>query len=331
MPSSDATATTRGMWNIALRLLLFLLPLLAGWAGLEVWMRQVPNSHSIKRENLARVAPDVDTLILGASSAYWDVSPELLPGSAYNLANVAQTPYYDDRLLTRWIDRLPRLHRVIISITYISLDFQLEGTDEEARQYYYNQVWGIAPPGLLNHLDIRMWSAVALQTPAVALDSLRVALLARLHGGPFAAAPLTPGIDARGWSPQPLGNPADLSAAVIQRKLDYHHSVMHPGNESDNIGALEHMLALLQARHIEVILITPPVWPGYAAGMSPELWGHTQSEIAALCAKYHARYLPFLLSPPFPAAYFLDADHLDRDGAVRFTRLLGATLIAQDH
>jgi hypothetical protein len=321
---------TTGMRSIALRLALFLLPLLAGWAGLEVWMREVPTSHSVKRANLTRLAPNVDTLILGASSAYWDVSPELLPGSAYNLANVAQTPYYDDRLLTGWIDRLPGLHRVIISITYISLDFQLEGTDEEARQYYYNQVWGIPPPGLLNRLDIRMWSAVALQTPAVALESLRAALMARVHGGPFTAAPLSPSIDSRGWSPQPPGNAADLSAAVIQRKLDYHHSVMHAGNERSNIASLEHLLSLLQARHIEVILITPPVWQGYAAEMNPGLWGHTQSEIAALCRKYNARYLPFLQTPPFPASDFLDADHLNRGGATRFTRLLSAAIITPE-
>jgi hypothetical protein len=328
MPNSDAAVS--GMRSILLRLSLFLLPLLAGWAGLEVWMRQVPNSHSVKRENLMRLAPDVDTLILGASSAYWDVSPELLPGSAYNLANVAQTPYYDDRLLTVWIDRLPRLRRVIISITYISLNFQLAGTDEEARQYYYNQVWGIPPPDLLNRLDIRMWSAVALQTPAVALDSLRAALMTRIHGGQFTAAPLSPSIDARGWSPQPPGNAANLSAAVIQRKLDYHHSVMHPANERPNMASLQHLLSLLQARHIEVIVITPPVWQGYAAGMNPGLWGHTQSEIAALCARYHARYLPFLQSPPFPASDFLDADHLNRGGATRFTGLLSAAISAQE-
>ncbi len=314
------------MRSIVLRLALFLLPLLVGWAVLEVWMRQVPNSHTVKRENLERLAPEVDTLILGASSAYWDVSPELLPGSVYNLANVAQTPYYDDRLLTQWIDRLPHLRRVILSVTYISLDFQLEGTDEEARQYYYNQVWGIAPPGLLNRLDIRNWSAVALQTPATALTSLQTAAMARLHGGPFAAAPLSPAIDARGWSPQPPGNPEDLSASVIQRKLDYHHSVMHAANETPNVASLEHMLALLQARHIETILITPPVWQRYAAGMHPGQWAHTQSEIVALCDKYHARYLPFLQSPPFPASSFLDADHLNRDGATRFTRLLSAAI-----
>src|SRR4051794_37399693 len=99
MPSSNPMRAT------ALRLCLFLLPILACWGLLEWWLARVPSSHTVKRENLERAAAAADTLILGSSGAYWDIAPPYLQGHAYNLGNVAQTLYYDDHSLPDgWID-----------------------------------------------------------------------------------------------------------------------------------------------------------------------------------------------------------------------------------
>jgi hypothetical protein len=310
---------------LVLRVLLFLLPLLFGWLGLECWVRTVPTSHSIKRHNLQSRAGEIDTLILGSSSAYWDIAPAYLPGSAYNLANVAQTLYYDDRLAARVVPDLPRLRRVIIAIPYVSMFFQLQGTDEEERQFYYFQEWGIPPPRLRERLDLRMLSAVALRTPEFAADSLRTALTGLARGRGLVRPGVDPPIDAQGWCPRAPGDPADLTAPVVAQKLAYHHALMHFSDEAANLAALSDLLELLRDRHVEVILVTPPVWPAYAERMRKDYWGRAQTDLQQLSAHYGARYLSFL-NTPLPAADFLDADHLNRDGAVLFTRMLTAAI-----
>src|SRR5277367_4965178 len=103
MPASEASphpamvSARQAIARLALRTLAFLLPVLLIWLALELWTRQLPTSHSVKEANLNRLAGQIDTLILGSSSSYWDIAPQYLPGCAYNLANVAQTPYYDER------------------------------------------------------------------------------------------------------------------------------------------------------------------------------------------------------------------------------------------
>jgi len=324
MPNSDATAGS--MRAAALRLVLFLLPLLACWGVLEWWLTRVPSSHSVKRAHLEAAAASADTLILGSSGAYWDIAPPYLKGSAYNLGNVAQTLYYDDQLATRWLDRLPHLHRVIIAIPYVSMFFQLQGTAEEERQYGYFQQWQIPPPGWRERLDLRMVSDVALRTPLFAVSSLRTAFVQHLHGAALAGPPVDPPIRADGWSPRWPPEPSELADAVVQTKIAYHHGLMHMSDEAGNRASLQHLVALLHSRGIEVIIVTPPVWPAYAALMRQDYWERARADFSDLGAKYGVRYFNYVQDPGFTAADFLDADHLNEHGAVHFTRLLSAAI-----
>jgi hypothetical protein len=311
------------MRRIALTLLWFLTPLLCGWAVLEWWAVRMPTSHSAKHQDLRRLEDGIDTLILGSSSAYWDISPESLPGSAFNLANVAQSFYYDDRLLTDTLPKLPKLRRVILGVTYISLFFEMHDSDEDERQYYYYQEWGIPPPRLRERLDLRMWSRAGLKTPVTTFESLVTALR---HGAPLTPAPLDPPVDGRGWCAREPGDPKDLQASVVETKLKYHHSMMHLSDQSANVGHLEHIVSLLAARHIELILVTPPVAPAYSSRLDPEYWNRTQKTLAKLASEPNVRYFSFLTSPQFGPEEFLDADHLNRQGALHFTALLEAAM-----
>ena len=92
------------------------------------------------------------------------------------------------------------------------------------------------------------------------------------------------------------------------------------------MGYLEHMVRLLSERHIELILVTPPVSPVYSSRFLPEYWNRTQKTMAELAGQPNVRYLSFLTSPHFEPEDFLDADHLNRHGALRFTALLEAAM-----
>ena len=325
MRSSDPD----NMRRIALRGTLFLLPVLLGWGVLEGWLNHVPDSHSIKHANLLKLEPEIDTLVLGASASFWDIAPRELDGNAYNLGNVAQTLYYDDALLTKALPRLPKLKRVILSVTYVSLFFQLHDTDEETRQYYYWHRWHIPPPRVQDRLDPKLFSLVALRTPGFAASSFKDALMRRVHGGEFATAPFDSVIDAYGWSPQPAGNPKDLQVEAVNKKLFYHHRLMHLSDEDANAAALEHIISLTQSRGIELVLVVPPVYAEYAKGMKPEYWQRTQERLLELSRRQGVRYLNFLEAPDLSAEDFLDADHLNANGALEFTRMLRTELVNQ--
>jgi hypothetical protein len=322
MPNSDFDTARRSMRTIAIRLCIFLAPFALAWGVLEWWMARVPTSHSVKRENLQRVAGETETLILGSSAAYWDIAPSLLAPHTYNLGNVAQTLYYDDHLLTKLLPELPKLKRVILTVSYVSLFFQLHGSDEAERQFYYFQEWKIPPPRLQERLDPRMWSSVVLRTPGFAAKSLATAVKQAVRGGPLQAAPVEPSIDPDGWSPQLPGDPKELGIAAVEKKLYYHHRLMHVSDEAANQAALEHIITLLRERNIELVLVTPPVSPDYAQRMKPEFWQRTEAVVGELSRRYQVRYISLLQLPQLTPTDFLDADHLNRQGATRFTGIL---------
>ena len=170
------------MARLSLRLAAFLLPLAFLWAGLEWWTTEIPNTYSIKHKRLNVLSDRIDTLVLGSSSAFYGVAPKELSGTAFNLADVSQTLYYDDRLLTQALPRLPRLRRVIVQIQNISLFSDLGDSFEDWRQYFYEQEWGIPPVRFTDRTDIRMWSRVALLTPRFSVFSLRPALSGLARG-----------------------------------------------------------------------------------------------------------------------------------------------------
>ncbi|HEX3397412.1 MAG TPA: hypothetical protein VHS76_11990 [Steroidobacteraceae bacterium] len=328
MPSSDPQDAGASMKRLLAGMLLFLAPIMLAWAALEWWAARMPTSHSVKHENLQRLQADIDTLIIGSSNAYWDIAPQLLPGSAFNLANVAQTFYYDDQLLSRALPNLPKLHRVILTVGYLSLFFQLHDSDEDERQYYYFQEWHIPPPRFHEELDLRMWSRVALRTPLITVESFADGLRRARHGA-WVPSALDPPVDERGWCPRDPGDPKDLAPSVVETKLKYHQGLMHQANLQANLSYLRHMINVLNARQIELVLVTPPVWQGYASRLDPRYWNQTQTAMQELAQLPNVRYFSYLTAPQFHAEDFLDADHLNRAGAARFTGMLAHTLAAR--
>jgi hypothetical protein len=320
MPSSEPVTGGKSMARLSLLLAVFLLPLAFLWAALEWSTVRIPTSYSSKRLQLSALSGRIDTLILGASSAYYGVVPNQLSGAAFNLADVIQSLYYDDQLLTRALPKLPRLRRVVVPVQYISLFFELDDFFESWRQYFYAQEWGIPPRRFRDRLDIRMWSRVALLTPRSSILSLRPAL---------SSTPAVENTDDRGWSPAVAADNevSRLDAAYAARRLaQYHGTMMHPGYEEANLSYLEHIISLLQAHHVECVLVTLPVWATFRDGMRADMWDRTQNDIQHLVKIHGVRYLSFLNQPQLEAADFFDVDHLSPRGAVRFTKMLNAEL-----
>jgi len=325
MRSSSGGAGGSTMTRLGLRVLVFLLPLIAMAAFLEVCLAKFPNSYAIKRERLAALASEIETLILGPSSAFSDVVPSRLDGSVFNLANVNQTLYYDDRLFVQVLPALPRLRRVLIVVEYSSLFRQLErGQFEDWRQYYYAQEWNIPPRLPRERWDVRMWSRLALAWPPFPMT----AVLGGLHTLRTGLAPASgPDIDSRGWQKLPgIGDMTDQRAVTT---LARHHEQMLDANVPDNVGYLEHMLSLIAERHMEGVLVTLPVWRSYRDGMRPDVRKRATDIYKRLAREHGARYLCFL-ETPLDAKDFRNPDHLNEEGAVRFTGMLNAALASPE-
>ena len=103
------------MRRLYLKIALFLLPLLLVWLALEVFYRQVPNNYSYKDQQLQKVAPDVQTLIMGDSHAFYGINPAYFKDPTFNLSNISQSLLTDELLLEKHISNLPALKSVFVT------------------------------------------------------------------------------------------------------------------------------------------------------------------------------------------------------------------------
>jgi hypothetical protein len=315
---------------VSFRLAGFCLPLVLAWIGLECWAVRVPNLYSAKRQQLERLTNDVDTLILGSSSAFFDIVPERLPGFAFNLAHVGESLYETDALAAHVVPMLPKLKRVIIQIQYGSLFYR--ALTDPWRQFCYVQEWGIQPEKVQERLDCRMWSRLAVRTPAFYINFLIKSLRGLIRDGNFVCHPSETfnidSIDNRGWwHPRQEGSGApDLSPAAAKFRLAAHHLDLRYEFEAQNIVYLDHLVSLFRQRNIEVVLVTVPVSQSYKAGMRPDYWNETQRVITQRTNNESVYYYSFLNVPQLEPKDYLDVDHLSTVGALHFTPLLVSAL-----
>jgi hypothetical protein len=326
MHSSSIAPPREPVRALAVRLLLFSLPLLAAWTMLELRAKSIPNSYSFKRQKLEALANDVDTLVMGSSTAYYGIVPSRLSGHAFNLANNLQTLHYDCELLEQSLPKLPKLRRVLLVIEYSSLYVPYRHRLQPHRQYFYQHEWDIPPASLRDRLDVRMFSRIALSSSnfRAALDGL----LGVARYPPVFSDP----VDQRGWwcPTNEAMDSARLNVAWAKNTLRSQHQEMNPACEPRNLALLEHLLSLLQRRNIEVVLISMPHWRTYVDAMNRNYWERTTAVIKSLALARNARYLNFLNCPELGAQDFSDVMHLRTAGAIKFTELLNVKLAQAD-
>ena len=325
MRSSDPAAPG-AKTRIAPRLLAFFGPLLLVWILLEFWTaKAIPDSYALRRQRIEQQAEEVETLITGSSRAYQGIAAKQLPGFAFNLAGASQSLNYDYRLLMHILPKLPKLKRVVMEIQDTSFFYQMHDSLEAWRQYYYEQEWGIRPLELRDWLDVRMFSRAALRPPQFYRQALPAALVSWVRGKKYVPDSTVLEIDDRGWWAASSAAP-DLSPSGAATTLARHASFMKTGYESANVAYLSGMLSALRQRGIEAVFVTLPVSPNYLIGMNKEDWTWTQAAMKKIDAEYGARYFCFLNVPELGLEDFFDADHLNRQGALRFTTLLSQAM-----
>jgi hypothetical protein len=324
MRSSDRRPEAKA--RIVPLLVAFFAPILLAWVLLEFWTaKAVPDSYALKRQRLEAQAEQVETLVTGSSRAYQGISPKQLPGFAFNLAGTSQSLDCDYRLMMMVLPSLPKIRRVIIEIQDTSFFYQIHDSFESWRQYYYEQEWGLTPLKLQDWLDVRMFSRVALRTPQFYRQTLPGAIRSFLRGTRFVPDPSLLDIDDRGWW-SAVGKTPDLTPGGAAFALARHASFMKTAYESPNIAYLRKMLSALRQRGIDATLVTLPVSPDYSIGMNKEYWARTLADTKSIAAEYGVRYFCFLNVPELGTQDFFDTDHLNRQGAIHFTKLLRQAL-----
>lgn len=324
MPSSDAPPKApdprprggealplRAVW----RLVLFCLPIALLVLVAEIGLRRVDNSYTKKLRALNERGSELEVLVTGTSTGMYGIDPALFSAKAYNMANVSQSPYYDDALVRPRLAELPRLRLLLVVLSTPSLEMRLGDSPEYWRQYWYERFWGIEPEVPRGPFDARQYSVAALYPRSVLVRAARRAF----HYD------VAPEITDSGFFPFVADGHMVDDAHAAGRTV-YHRSIMRPENLPHNVAALERLVRAARARSLQVAILLPPTSKHYQSRRDPDALGRTLGALAAL-EKEGAKIANYLDDPRFDDSDFADPDHLGVKGAARFSRVLDEELV----
>jgi hypothetical protein len=290
--------------------ILFLLPIVIAFVGLEMLLRKIPNSYQLKNAYLDEHAGNIEVLILGHSQNLYGLNPDHFSQHAFNAAHVSQLYIHDLSIFRKYIRDLKKLEWLIIPVTYTSF------FDEGSENVFINKNY-VLYYGLPNKMGWRY-------SYELSAFSLRQNLTRVFDH--FINGKLDYGVTAYGFGTyysDDTEHEFEESAKVAAAR----HQSSKDDFLPENCKAFEELMDLALSYHVRVLLATPPVHSAYYTLIDKESLAMTKR----LAREYADRellidYVDLDQHPDFTDADFYDADHLNQAGAGKFSRLLNRYL-----
>lgn len=294
----------RFLKNILLFALLMVMPL----AWLEWNARQKENIYKFTDRALTLGGDSISTLFIGSSITYWGIDPAEWPEKgAFNIARVSQLPQVSLAMMRQYIDSLPNLTTVFIEASPITLYDSPWDTKENERTFWI-------PYTLYNHLPIKSrWSRSGFEIFALQT--------ARMKAQPWESE------TRQMWDS--LGHAVYRPLAERYTHWDYDGLIMTAQLRENGTRYLranslftQSLVALLQSKGVQPVLVSLPIRRGALANLKPDLDTAFINESRRISELYSIPFLDFTRCG-LPDYCYWDGMHLNTDvGSSRFTDML---------
>ena len=304
--------------RLLLKVLLLLFPLFLILFYWESQLRRIPNSYNFKRWNLEKNLDTLEILVTGSSHALYGINPDYFSCKGFNLANISQSMYYDAELALKYIDRLPKLKAVLITISYFSFGYKLEICQESWRSYYYNYFWGIKS-GSLKWDDPKMHSLISLYslrlTQSYALKNFKVNLAQDYQ--------------TNGWMrSEKIGTVSAINDSTGKERADLHTKNMRFDVFDENRDNLERLLRKLRKKGIASFFVIMPVYNTYEKFTDPAINKRNHELIEYFLKKYEIRCFDYSNDTRFEIKDFANNDHLNYMGADKLSKIINQEILS---
>ena len=302
------------MRTLYLKIALFLAPLFLVWLALEVFYRQAPNNYSYKDQQLKKVAPNVQTLVMGDSHAFYGINPAYFKDPTFNLSNISQSLLTDELLLEKHIANLPALKTVFINISYFTLSTKDNALESNWRKYFYHHNMGITAP------SISFWNPQRYSMALIQRFDKSMDLVQKYHNN-YTIVNATP-----------LGYGMQDASDIVKDKeaISIVIANKHEDNSLDfkhNTARLQRIIALCKKYEVAVVLLEMPVYPAYYNLLDTEKKEKIKSNLNNLSGVDDTVfYLDLSTNPLFEKPDLRDADHLTNSGAKKCSEYLNTYL-----
>jgi len=315
------------MRKFVYRICLFLLPLVAITLILDFFVRNQDSLYKAKYEGALHDRDRIEIIILGNSHAHAGVDPEGFDLYAYNLANVAQSLYFDKRITLSLLPHIKKLKYVFISVDYHSLYLSSQGV-RDIWSYYGH---GVRYPAYKNtqYFLADLSPTLFGYTPRAVLAFLKKKIVHKVRygrdviyfdagTGTNVAAPVVKGfISFEGHQ-----SSAFTAEHYKKRIQAFNEGITNSKEHEEILADLEDFIETLLKANVTPILLSVPTYYEYNRYLDRSVLRNNQKAIDRLCKKYHLRYLDLMDSDMFEKEDFYNGDHLNKKGARKLAGIL---------
>jgi hypothetical protein len=287
----------------------------------EIELNNIMNSYNTKRSQLEKQKDSLQLLVLGNSQVLRGINPEFFHNViGYNLANVGQSIFYDCRITLKYLDKLPKLKYVLIGVSYVAMGYQIHTAAESWRDYYYEQFWGIAYPGL-DWFDLRRYSKIVLYGP----DSSISYSLKKFNVN------LAQGYRNNGW--------AYIDTITIDHTFDektlkkiansINLTYLRANVLKSNCDDLKWLIIALKMKHITPVVLTLPVYTIFSKYAAEKNTFFTL--LSNICKEQNCLFYNYFDDSRFHRADYYDYLHLNFVGAEKFSKIIDEEVLKKIH
>ena len=242
-------------------------------------------------------ADSLNTLILGNSHCMSGIDPFFLTHKAFNFANSSQDLERDYFILTKYKEIYTELKYVILSFSYCTLQDRMDYTDKSRLKYY----------GIYMGYDKYKYSVEI--TSSITYEKIRE----YLKGNTSQYSPF--GFKINYTSKENLG--------ISGIKAAKRHTLNNRESVAENLIFLDRIIRFCESKQIKLILVTTPTYPSYYEHLNEQQLDLLFSTAKEKVDNYpNILYLNFLKDDRFDDIDFKDGDHLSKQGAEKFTKML---------
>lgn len=292
--------------------MLFSIPILLAFVTLELCLRSIPNDYSFKNKYLEQNSAQIEHLFLGSSHAYYSINPEYISEHAFNASHISQSLDYDYAIFDKFKDDFRALKTIVLPIDYFSM-FSRTATGIEAWRVKNYEIYY----GINRSYDPKDHSELLNFKFSTSLKRV-FAYLEDTDKGSITCSKLGFGNTVR--QQKDLLESGQLAAKRHTKDdISYYQK---------NLAILRQFVAEAKQRNIQIVLYTSPAYPSYWENLDNNQLSITLDAVKELSTQNeNCSYYNFLYDSDFNATDFRDADHLNIQGAQKFSRKLDSILI----
>ena len=276
---------------------------------LEIKLKDTNNSYKKKNQDFESQLDSIQILILGSSHSEDDINPAYFDKYTYNASNNSQSIYYDSQIAFKYLNKLIKLKFVIISLSYFSLGYSLNDEIENLRITYYSNYWKIYPEKRNNFKLNNYFFCLS------GFGKINLMFKDKSDSNLF----------NNGFYSNPIVNKKEvLINDTLQgfKRASLHNSILKNENYLDNVNYLDSLLKILIKKNIVPIIITTPVHYNYYKYLNKYYLNLNKNIITQLCLKFQCKYYNFMQDKRFEDMDFFNFDHLNYNGAEKFSKIL---------